>query len=196
MKTRRFYRGATTAVKPAVAATPSPKAPTAQQLSSAYVLAMANIQKSWARRWLRCNGFTTFVVLLTLVSLAQASVPVARFSSSAVAHATEEAAVRAVLTTIADKAQEYCGIVIEYKGVYVTTEPVTQGSVVKCDFEAPQPQGARLVATYHNHPCDPQQSGFSAQDLRQAKKMRIRAYLAYCGVVDAYDPTTREVTRL
>lgn len=134
--------------------------------------------------------------LVWLCSAVHASVPVARFSSSAVAHPTEESAVRAVLTTIADKAQEYCGIVIEYKGVYVTTEPVTQGSAVKCDFEAPQPQGARLVATYHNHPCDPQQSGFSAQDLRQAKKMRIRAYLAYCGVVEAYDPSTKEVTRL
>lgn len=134
--------------------------------------------------------------LFLAISVAHASVPVARFSSSAVAHPTEEAAVRAVLDTIANKAHEYCGIVIEYKGVYVATEPVTQNSAAKCDFEAPAPQGARLVGTYHNHPCNPGQTGFSSQDLRQAKRMKIKAYLTYCGVVDAYDPATKEIVRL
>lgn len=144
----------------------------------------------------------TPAVLLAMACLAHAALAAGPLSAieTSPAFDSAEAAVRAALALALQDARrrEYAGAIIEHRGRFFYTEPVSNGWREETDIDVEVPAGARVVALFHTHVSSAMAEYFSAADIAAARRLGVKSYIgiAPSGRIRVFDPATMRPARV
>lgn len=145
------------------------------------------------------NPLTALCLAAALASAA-GDLPRAELAPDARVHATVDEAARAALLQAMplSRTHEYGGVILESRGLYYFTAPVSNGRTGEIAFTAVVPPAYRIAAIYHTHPDESEDTlKFSPNDVAQAKSLGARSYIGVMrdGSIRVFDPATMRAYR-
>jgi len=143
------------------------------------------------------KSFTLFWTLLTAIvwlnSARASELPVSGIDSTQAGFEhMDDAAADGVKAAIASSnINEFAGAVYKKDGKFFHTIPVTQNSDGGVDYRIQMPAGAKLVAIFHTHGTNGNDSEYSFSDIKTARDMNLLMYIGVIrtGVMMKYDPS-------
>jgi hypothetical protein len=131
---------------------------------------------------MRISKYVLIAALFSTAAIAEDNI--SRFDAQQAPAATaQEAAINALETVLTlDQKIEHSGVVFEWRGSFYYTLPATSGRGNKTRVQIAYPQGATIVALYHNHPRPLGNDRdltmlFSPYDVKTADELHASSYI-------------------